>query len=190
MWFNWPSVCFVSVKFDFKSSSTKKKKKKDVKEAICYFSYFFFFWWSCGLNSVPTPRATPPALFCAGYFRDRVPQTIYLGWLQTVTLLICASWVARITGVSTGAQLLQLFLSSAFLHGGALRRIPVHTVCPRQVQVPRSWNKAITACSHLRTSHGKPHCCWCWRANTTYFAVVISGVHSSKPSKDLQGTTR
>jgi hypothetical protein len=38
--------------------------------------------------------------FCGGFFRDRVLRTICLGWLQTAILLISASWVTRITGVS------------------------------------------------------------------------------------------
>jgi hypothetical protein len=54
--------------------------------------------WS--LNSVPPPWTTPPALFCVGIFQDRVLETIYVGWLWTAILLISASWVARITGVS------------------------------------------------------------------------------------------
>jgi hypothetical protein len=41
------------------------------------------------LGSYSTTRATPPALFCAGYFQDRV---------QTTVLLISASQVARIPG--------------------------------------------------------------------------------------------
>jgi hypothetical protein len=52
--------------------------------------------WYWGLNSGPTPQATPPALFCEGFFQDRVSQTIYLGSLQTSILLISAS----IIGVS------------------------------------------------------------------------------------------
>jgi hypothetical protein len=31
-----------------------------------YLSFFFLWYW--GLNSGPTPTATPPALFCDGYF--------------------------------------------------------------------------------------------------------------------------
>jgi hypothetical protein len=59
-------------------------------------SPFFLCCWN--LNSGPTPWATPlPALF---FFRHRVPQTIFPGWLWTVILLISASWIARITGVS------------------------------------------------------------------------------------------
>jgi hypothetical protein len=37
---------------------------------------------------------------CDRFFRDRVWQTLYLGWLQTVILLISASRVARITSMS------------------------------------------------------------------------------------------
>jgi hypothetical protein len=65
---------------------------------ICLFIYLFLQYW--GLNSGPTTWATPPALFCDGFFWDRVSQTICLGWVQTAVLLISASWVARITGES------------------------------------------------------------------------------------------
>jgi hypothetical protein len=59
---------------------------------------FFFQYWS--LNSGPSPWATPPALFLWRVFWDRVSQTICLGWLRTMILLISASWVARIIGMS------------------------------------------------------------------------------------------
>jgi hypothetical protein len=58
------------------------------------YGIFFCVWYWC-LNSGPTPWATPPALF-----GDSVSQTICLGWLQTAILLMFASWVARITGMS------------------------------------------------------------------------------------------
>jgi hypothetical protein len=35
-----------------------------------------------------------------GFFQDRILWTIFPDWLQTMILLISASWVARITGVS------------------------------------------------------------------------------------------
>jgi hypothetical protein len=67
---------------------------------FCFFVYLFVsllrYW---GLNSGPTPWATPPAL-CEVFFWNRVSWTVYLGWLWTVVLLIPASWVARNTGVS------------------------------------------------------------------------------------------
>jgi hypothetical protein len=61
-----------------------------------------------GLNSGPhaaRPSALPleslcQPFFCVGYFRYRDSWTICLGWHQTMILLISASWVARITGVS------------------------------------------------------------------------------------------
>jgi hypothetical protein len=34
------------------------------------------------------------------FFRSRISQTICLCWLRAMILLISASWVARITGVS------------------------------------------------------------------------------------------
>jgi hypothetical protein len=52
------------------------------------------------LNSGPTSSAIPPALLCDGFFQERVSWTICPGWLRTTILLISASWVARITGVS------------------------------------------------------------------------------------------
>jgi hypothetical protein len=41
------------------------------------FSFFFFQYW--GLNSQPTPWATPPALCCDGFFQNRFSWTICLG---------------------------------------------------------------------------------------------------------------
>jgi hypothetical protein len=55
--------------------------------------------WCWSLNSGPTSWATL-ALFCNGFFWDRVLWTICVGWLWTEILLISASWVARMTGVS------------------------------------------------------------------------------------------
>jgi hypothetical protein len=63
-------------------------------------SLTFFFLWYWGLNSGSTPWATPPATFCDGSFQYRVLWTICLGWFWTVILLISASWVARIIGLS------------------------------------------------------------------------------------------
>jgi hypothetical protein len=61
---------------------------------------FIYLFPVLGLNSGPTPWVTPPALFCEGFFQDRVSQTICPGWLPTEILLISASWVAKIIGVS------------------------------------------------------------------------------------------
>jgi hypothetical protein len=59
-----------------------------------------FFLRYYGLNSGPSPWATPPELFCDGFFWDRVSWTVCPGWLQTVIFLISASGVARIADVS------------------------------------------------------------------------------------------
>jgi hypothetical protein len=56
------------------------------------------------------------ALFCVGYFWDRVSKTICLGWLWTWILLISVSWVARIT--DTGhRRLAHTYISDRYLLG-------------------------------------------------------------------------
>jgi hypothetical protein len=64
------------------------------------FLFFFFLFAVMGLNSGPSPWATPPVLFLRKVFRDSVSWSIYLSWFWTVILLISASWVAKIIGVS------------------------------------------------------------------------------------------
>jgi hypothetical protein len=62
--------------------------------------YFFSSWywvWTQGLHFEPLHQP----FFCDGVFRDRVYWTICLGWLWTAVLLIAASLVARITGMSS-----------------------------------------------------------------------------------------
>jgi hypothetical protein len=59
---------------------------------------FFFMVLGLELRAYTLSQSTSP--FCIKYFWDRVSQTICLGWLRTTILLIAASWVARITGVS------------------------------------------------------------------------------------------
>jgi hypothetical protein len=74
--------------------------------------FFFFFLLVLGfelnasglLDRHSTTWAMSP-LFCVGYFWDRVLQTICLGWLQMAFLLISASWVSSIIGVSHWCQL-------------------------------------------------------------------------------------
>jgi hypothetical protein len=73
------------------------------------------FWQYWGLNSGPMPWATPPSLFCKGFFQDSISQTICPCWPQTLILLICASWVARITGMSHWCLALFYFLSKMFI---------------------------------------------------------------------------
>jgi hypothetical protein len=61
---------------------------------------FFFFFGTGGLNSGPSPWATPPALFLWRVSQGGVLWTICMGWFRTVSLLIPASWIARITGMN------------------------------------------------------------------------------------------
>jgi hypothetical protein len=51
---------------------------------------------------------------CVGFFQDRVARNICLGWLQTTILLISASWVAGITGVSHQQPATAFFFFSLF----------------------------------------------------------------------------
>jgi hypothetical protein len=60
----------------------------------------FLCVWYQSLNSGPIPWATPPALFVLGIFEIGSHEFICPVWLRTAILLISASWVARITGVS------------------------------------------------------------------------------------------
>jgi hypothetical protein len=65
-------------------------------------SHLFFFLFAVlglELRAFPLSHSTSP-IFCDRVFRDSVLKTICSGWLQTTILLISASWVARITGVS------------------------------------------------------------------------------------------
>jgi hypothetical protein len=65
--------------------------------------------WAQGLQL----ETLQPGLFCKQFFQDRVSRVICPGWLWTVILLISASWVARITGMSH--QCLPLKLAQAGL---------------------------------------------------------------------------
>jgi hypothetical protein len=78
----------------------------------CFFFFFLQYW---GLNSGPSPWATPPALFCDFFFfQDSVSRTICPG--LSVTLLISASWVGLQVWV-TGAQLIPHFFNHSSVIG-------------------------------------------------------------------------
>jgi hypothetical protein len=77
---------------------------RGLRQWVFYCCSVFSQYW--GLSSVSclkgrpsTAWVTPSTLYCIGYFQDSVLQTIFLGWHQTLILLISASWVARITGM-------------------------------------------------------------------------------------------
>jgi hypothetical protein len=61
------------------------------------FIYLFSVW---GLNSGPSPWATPPTLFFWRVFEIGSLGIICPGWLQTEVFLISATWVVRIIGMS------------------------------------------------------------------------------------------
>jgi hypothetical protein len=56
--------------------------------------------WTQGLMLLGTASLPLEPLFYVGYFENRVSWTICSGWPWTLILLISASGVARITGVS------------------------------------------------------------------------------------------
>jgi hypothetical protein len=92
-------------------------------ENLYIFKRFFFFLRYWGLNSGPSPRAPPPVLFLWRVFEIRSHRTICPGWLQIMTLLISASWVARIIGMRHRRPLKRCFNSLT------LREIFVCNVC-------------------------------------------------------------
>jgi hypothetical protein len=94
------------------------------------FMSFFFFLPDWGLNSGPTPWATPPVLFFDVFFWDRVSWTICPGWLRIAILLISASWIARIIGVSHQhlAHLKKIFLLLLYW-GYTVKFTKVRSVC-------------------------------------------------------------
>jgi hypothetical protein len=69
---------------------------------IFFFLFVSFLFW--GLNSEPTPWASPPALFCDNFFQDR-------GLFVWAGFKTRSSWLARITGVSYQRLASFLFIS-------------------------------------------------------------------------------
>jgi hypothetical protein len=57
-------------------------------------------FWYCSLNSGLSPGVTTPAQYFVIGFLEIFSWTICLGWLKTAILLVSASWVAGIAGVS------------------------------------------------------------------------------------------
>jgi hypothetical protein len=75
--------------------------------------FFFFFWWYRGLNSHLLGRHSYHQILRQP--RDRVLWTIRGGWFRTVILLIFASWVVRMIGVSyQGSARLVILMIIAF----------------------------------------------------------------------------
>jgi hypothetical protein len=67
-----------------------RKFQMNINSNACYifFSLGFQLRASCRIGKCSTSWATLPALFCVENFSDKVLQTICLGWLWTLILLI------------------------------------------------------------------------------------------------------
>jgi hypothetical protein len=89
-----PFSCIFSFDLNVHSLQKKKeKKRKEKRQAMSFLNTpceivpqvnsFFFFFPVLGfeLRAYTSPWATPPALFCVGFFQDKVSQTICSGWL-------------------------------------------------------------------------------------------------------------
>jgi hypothetical protein len=72
-----------------------QRRKLEVRDGLIS-ELFLFFLGTQGLHIEPLHLL----FFVMGFFQDMVSWTICLGWVQTVILLISASLVARITGMS------------------------------------------------------------------------------------------
>jgi hypothetical protein len=79
----------------------EKLKHIYVHPSLSYTLFFFFFFLAeMGLELMAFTLQYAANPFWWRVFWDRVSRTICLGFLQTTILLISASWVARITGMS------------------------------------------------------------------------------------------
>jgi hypothetical protein len=79
-----------------KFSSGRKLTRFASPLSVLFFFFFSTRAWTQGLHQ---SHSTSP-FFVKGFFWDRVSWTICTGWFQAAILLISASWVARIAGVS------------------------------------------------------------------------------------------
>jgi hypothetical protein len=120
--------------------------------AIIFTSFFCGTWfWTQGLHLEPVHHP----FFCGGIFQDRVSQTVCLGWLQIVILLISTSWVARITGMNywcLAIYFLLTILSWITYHSISYLKIWSHR--PKRSHLPHSlWvqNRFLLYCSNVTT---------------------------------------
>jgi hypothetical protein len=93
-----------------------ERKQLAITSFIYLFVCLFYLWQHWGLNSCLLGRhssawATPPALFCDRYFRDRVLWTICPGWLQMWSSWSLPPELLRLRVWTTGTQL-HFFLKS------------------------------------------------------------------------------
>jgi hypothetical protein len=83
---------------------------KEMQTSIKYYYFCYYFGgiqvWTQGLMSAGQALVPFHQLFLyTEYFWDRGSWTICQGWLQTAVLLIAASWLFRITGVTISVHL-------------------------------------------------------------------------------------
>jgi hypothetical protein len=78
---------------------------------------------------------------CVEYFPDRVLWTICLGWLWTTILLISASWVAGITGVSRWRLVSSEVLTKVQMHSKQKKQL--FNKCWTLI-VQKNWTKSHT----------------------------------------------
>jgi hypothetical protein len=70
-------------------------------QSPCSYRIYILIFFFAGLGfKLMAYTLSHSILLCEGFFWDRVSWTICLVWLQTMILLISATWVARITGMS------------------------------------------------------------------------------------------
>jgi hypothetical protein len=91
-------------------------------------SYFFFSLLGLALRACTYSHSTThPFFVCVMcFFWDRVSWSICQGWLQTETLLISASWVARLIGVSHRCPALHSLIASKSKLSRPLAACPKH----------------------------------------------------------------
>jgi hypothetical protein len=86
----------------------KKERKKKTLQSSCLFrvhdsgvEFTLFIYCGTGVwTQVLHLESFHQSFFRDGFLQDRVSPTIYPGWLWTQSLLISASWVAKITDMS------------------------------------------------------------------------------------------
>jgi hypothetical protein len=95
----------------------------------------FFCVWYWGLNSGPTPCATPPAPFCDGFFQDRVLRN-YLPRLASnhdpPGLCLLSSWDYRCEPLAPGED-------SRNLEAASFCSVPLSSLLTKLSIMPTSW---------------------------------------------------
>jgi hypothetical protein len=135
-----------------------------------FISMLFFFWWYWDLNSGPTSWATLPALLW-WVFSDRVSRAICLGWLRTAILLISASWVARIIGVShwcpASIHLFFAQIKALPFPASRTRPTPQITTTSQNLADPMNTSSSYQNLNHYKTQQmwriylSSTLCSWC-----------------------------